>query len=400
MKDIFGDDIEIKNTKNKNEDTFAEMFANSEKSSPGSLRVGAAFSGELLTFGKDESFISTGGQQDALIFTKELLDKDLKPLYKVGDLIEVVVTLNKGDELRVSRKGITSVGAAEDLEDAFDMELPIEGKVLEAVKGGFRVSVMGKTAFCPISQIDNKFVEDVQPYVGQKFEFLITQFEEKGRNIIISRKKLLSLQKAEAEGTFIQDIKVGEIVPGKITRLEKFGAFVDLGHGVEGLVHISELGWSRLQHPDELVSAGQEIHVKILKMEDANGKLKISLSLKQAAGEGDPWNSIVTQFPVGSVVTGTVEKKETYGLFVQLTPGITGLLPKSKWRDSSEANTYENKKRGDKIQVRVDEINFADKKMSLGLPIDGEDRSWESVTQNSGGSLGTLAEKLQLALKK
>lgn len=396
MKDIFGDDVESKT----NQDTFAEMFSKSEGASGvQSYSVGKAFTGELLVFGKEESFISTGGPQDALILTKELLDKDLTPLYKVGDKIEVVVTANRGEELRVSRKGITSAGAAEDLEDAFDMEIPIEGKVLEAVKGGFRVSVMGKTAFCPISQMDDKFVEDVQPYIGQKFEFMITQFEKSGRNIVVSRKKILALQKAEAEGVFLQKIKEGEILPGKVTRLEKFGAFVALGSGVEGLVHISELGWSRLQHPDELVSTGQDVQVKILKIEDLNGKLKISLSLKQAAGEGDPWNTVISQFPVGTNLVGTVEKKETFGLFIQLTPGVTGLLPKFKWRESTEANSYESKKRGDKIQVRVDEINSAEKKISLGLPADGEDRSWESVTQSSG-SLGTLAEKLQIALKK
>lgn len=392
-RDVFGDDLDV-----KAKTDFASLFEQSMGTIGKKLSTGDAFVGEILSISKEESFISTGTPVDAMILTSELLDENKELKYKVGDHLDVVVVKTKGGEIRVAKKGTRKSNADLDsIEDAFDMELPVEGRVTEVCNGGFRVSVQNKTAFCPVSQMDYR-VQDHQSYVNQKFDFIITQFDPKGRNIVVSRRKLLDVQKTENEGQFLDSAKSGDIYKGKVTRIEKFGAFVVLDSGVEGLVHISEIGWSRLQDPSEALSVGQDVNVKLLKSEEVDGRLKVSLSIKQAGGESDPWTLVTEKFSLKSVHTGTVEKKETYGLFVNLAPGITGLLPKSKWRDSVEHQMYETRKRGDTLQVQIDEIMFEQKKISLGVPAEYDDQTWKSVTVKSGfanSGLGGLADMLK-----
>ncbi|HEX4925176.1 MAG TPA: S1 RNA-binding domain-containing protein [Bdellovibrionales bacterium] len=364
---------------------FAAMFERSLGRTEKALRVGDALRAEILSIGKEESFVSTGTAQDGIIFSADLLDENKNLKYKVGDVIDVVVMRVRPDEVRVTRKGSKSAPVElENLEDAFDMELPVEGKVTEVVNGGYRVSVQGQPAFCPISQMDQRPIADPSTVVGKRFEFLITQFDPKKRNIVVSRRKLLDLQRAENEGAWLEKHKPGDIVQGVVTRTEQFGAFVDLG-GAEGLVHVSEIGYTRLKHASEGVSAGDPVQVKILNVVEEEKRLKISLSIKQAGGAGDPWMQVPQKFPVGALVEGTVDKKESFGIFVVLAPGINGLLPRSKWRDSEDAKKYENAKRGEPIRVRVDEVKFEERKISLGLPTEAEDDSWK---QHQGASQG------------
>ena len=391
-KDIFGDEIETK----KDLESFEQLFAQSEQNLNRRLAVGDQINAEILSIGKEEGFVSTGTPTDALIFTRDLLDENKQVKYNVGDKLDVVVISIRHGEVRVARKGSTAAAAMTDsLEDAFDMELPVEGRVTETCNGGFRVSVLGKTAFCPISQIDLKFASDANEFVGKKYEFMITQYDKKGRNIVVSRRKVLELQRAENEGAFMQKHEMGALLTGRVSRVEKFGAFVEIEPGIDGLIHVSELSWSRVHDAHEVVSVGQTVQVRLLKVEELDGKLKISLSLKQADGEGNPWMSVPTKFPVGTVVNGKVEKKETFGLFVSIAPGITGLLPKSKWRDSTEASQYENKKRGDDITVQVDQILFEDKKISLRIPGEAEDNSWQQHTASKGTGFGSLGDALK-----
>jgi len=382
-----------------NSEDFGSLFEQSLSSAGRRLQTGDKLKAEILSIGKEEAFVSTGTPQDAVILRADLLDDEKNLKYKVGDIIDVIVVKTKGDEIRVTRKGSKSAPVdVESLEDAFDMELPVEGKVTEVVNGGYRVSVQGQAAFCPISQMDVRPVADPAGLIGKKFEFLITQFEARKRNIVISRRKLLDLQRAESEGTWIQTHKIGEILQGTITRLESFGAFVDLGQAVEGLVHISEVGFVRLKHPSEAVHVGDIVQVKILKIDEEDSRLKISLSIKQAGGVGDPWMQVPQTYPVGSILDGTVDKKADFGLFVVLAPGITGLLPKSKWREAVDSGQYENKKKGDVIKVRVDEVKFTERKISLGLPTEAEDESWKQ--HQTSQSFGALAAAFQQASKK
>ncbi len=390
-KDVFNEEA----PKNESQD-FASMFEQSIDSASKRLSIGDQFKAEILSIGKEEGFVSTGTPNDAVILSMDLKDENKVLKYKVGDFIDVVVLKVKGGEIRVTRKGSKSAPVDfENLEDAFDMELPVEGKVTEVVNGGYRVSVNGQPAFCPISQIDARPVADPTTLIGKKFEFLITQFDAKKKNIVVSRRRLLDLQKAENEGEWLQNHKVGDLVQGVVTRTETFGAFVEM-NGAEGLVHVSEIGFVRLKHASEALNPGDTVQVKILKIEEVDGRMKIGLSIKQAGGIDDPWMQIPQKYPVGAVVDGVVDKKEVFGLFVTIAPGINGLLPKSKWRDSVDAQSFENKKKGDPIKVRVDEIKFEERKISLGPPVEADDESWKEHQSNQ--SFGSLASAFACVL--
>lgn len=477
-KDIFGDDIDVKTT------DFGQLLAASEGKLSTKLKVGDKIKGEVLTLGKDESFISTGTPIDGILLTSELKDKTGELTVKVGDTVEVFVTQVKGTDVRLSTKP-TSKNLAEDLEDAFDTMQPVEGKITEVVNGGYRVQVLGKLAFCPFSQIDTRKIESPEALVGKKFEFLITQFEKSGRNIVLSRRKLLDERKAEGEGAFLQTHKEGDLVNGTITRIEAYGLFVDIGDGVEGMCHISEASWSRIDNLNDFFTVESPVECKILKIEDLGKNLKISLSIKQASAqpwenfpshirageiieakitrcmkfgafaevapgiegliplgemsyfkrinraedvvtpgtkvrvkvkeinpnerrlslslrdaEGDPWALIAQKYAPGTKVTGTIDKKEPFGIFVVIEPGITGLLPKSVMSASAEGKEYESKRPGDTVTLKVARIDSTERKMSLTLPSSEDDIDWKSNAPQANKSLGSLASALNQALNK
>jgi small subunit ribosomal protein S1 len=385
--DIFGDENAADESTQ-----FAELFNQAAFGSGRKAKPGDKFKGEILSIGKEEVIVSIGPGMDASLPTQDIKDSNGVMKYKKHDHIEVVVIKSTENETRLALASSKSaVSGLEELEDAFDMELPIEGKVIEAVKGGFRVKVMGKMAFCPVSQIDLNYVADLTPFVGQTYEFVITQMADKG-NVVVSRRKVLEMQRVETEGEFIKSAKVGDIVEAKVTRLENFGAFVEVKKGVEGLVHISEIGWSRIKHPSEMLAVGAMVRVKILKIEDEGDRMKLSLSIKQGGGEMDPWSNLSETFPVGKQIEGTIEKKEPFGLFVNIAPGITGLLPKSKFSDSIEGKSIDAKKKGDKIKVQIMQIMKDERRLSLGLPGEEQDETWKEHNSSSTSGFGTLAD--------
>ncbi|MEY4616414.1 MAG: hypothetical protein RJB66_1374 [Pseudomonadota bacterium] len=371
-KDLFGDD-----NSQSSQDEFAALLAASEQTTSKKLKAGDKITGEILSIGKEESFVATGTTIDGLVLTSELKDADGTMKYKVGDKIDLFVTQIKGGEIRLSKKA--SGGDADSLEDAFDCMIPVEGRITEVCNGGVRVNIMGKTAFCPISQIDSKHVTNAADYVDKKFEFLITQFENRGRNIVVSRRKVLDQQKGESAAAFAEDHKVGDIVKGLVTRIEKFGAFVEVAPGLEGLVHISELAWSRISDPNEVIKLGDSLEVKILKIEDLDGQLKISLSYKQAS-EG-PWTGGMKDIKVGDVVTGRVTQCLKFGAFVQVLPGIEGLVPLSEMSYTKRVmRSDELFKQGDQIRVMIKDINLDDRKILLSVR-DADGDPWALIQQ-------------------
>lgn len=382
---------------------FGSLFEKSLSTTARRLNVGEQLpAAEILSIGKTEAFVATGTPVDAVILTADLLDDKKELKFKVGDRIDIVVVRVTPDEVRATRKGSKAAPTdIDNLEDAFDMELPVEGKVTEVVNGGYRVSVQGQPAFCPISQMDSKPVADPSAMIGKKFEFLITQFEPRKRNIVVSRRRLLDAKKVESEGLWMQENTVGDIVEGVVTRTEAYGAFVEISEGVEGLVHVSEIGFTRLKHAGDGAHIGDRVKVKILKISEEDSRLRISLSIKQGGGSADPWLEIPMKYPVGTIFEGVVDKKEAFGIFVTILPGITGLLPKSKWRDVIESKPYESAKRGDLLKVQIDEIKFEERKVSLGVPSGDEDQSWREHQKASSTSsgFGALAAAFSKAKK-
>ncbi len=383
-KDIFGDEVKV------DANDFGSLFEQSLR--VGQHKQGDSFKGEILTINRETVYVSTGTSVDGHLPVREIWDENKNPKFKVGEFIDVVILKMREGEIFLRYKH-SKAGAqdVENLEDAFDMEIPVEGKVLEVVKGGFRVDISGTKAFCPLSQIELRTPSEPESYVGRKFEFVITAYEKEGRNVVVSRRKILQQGQVEAEGLMLEKAQVGDMHEGEITKLEKFGAFVKLENGLEGLIPVSELTWSRGIKTEDVVQTGMKVSVKLLKIEELDGRLRMSFSLKQGGGESDPWLSILQTFPVGKVLEGTVEKKEAFGLFVNLAPGVTGLFPRSAWRESTEASQYENKKKGDKIQVQVSQLRADERKISLGFPGDAIDESWRE--QSTGkSSFGTMAD--------
>lgn len=390
---LFGDD-----QSDKPLSEFDNLLDSSKKSSGRikSLVTGDKFRGEILAVSGQEAFVSSGTPVDAVMPFALGLNGE-KP--KVGDFVEVMVVRVRDGEIVVKPLGSRGGAEADSLEDSFDMELPVEGVVLEEVKGGFRVKVKEHKAFCPISQMDFRVVTP-SDYVGKKFEFIITKME-RGRDLVVSRRKLLELERAGTEGEFLQSAQVGDIHSGKVFRLEKYGAFVRLDNGLDGLIPISELSWGRINHPQEVVNLDQPVQVKLIRMLEEEGRLKLSFSLKQGGSISDPWATIESDFPVGSTFEGRVEHKEAFGLFVNIGLGVTGLLPRSAFRDSVEGAGLENKKKGDVIKVRVDRIDLEAHKLSFSLPGEEQDDSWrDHVTsqvqpKKSFGSMADLFKDIK-----
>lgn len=389
--DLFGDDTVV-----RSENDFDRLL---NQTSSGSRRLapGDRLRGEILAVTGQEAFISTGTPVDA---TMPFVISAGKEAPKVGDMVDVIVVRVRESEILVKAVGSHGEGAeADNLEDAFDMELPVEGTVLEEVKGGFRVKIHALKAFCPISQMDYR-VTNAKDYVGKKYDFIITKYE-RGRDLVVSRRKVLDLDRAAKEGEFLNQAKVGDIFSGTIFRLEKYGAFIRLDNNLEGLIPISEISWGRIGHPQEVVNLDQKVEVKLLRMEEEGDRLKMSFSLKQGGSTMDPWATLTSDFPVGRTVEGMVEHKEPFGLFVNIATGITGLLPRSAWRDSTEGAQFENKRRGDRVKVRIERIDEDARKLSFSLPKDDEDESWRDHASAKGGALasktgfGTLADLLK-----
>ncbi len=361
MRDLFDDDGDDKKSSD-----FAKMFEDSLTGVEKKLNVGDRVKGEILTIGKEEVFVSTGTIDDGVVLKSDLLDGEGKFTHNIGDVVDLFVTQKKGGQILLSTKP-TAKNLADDLEDAFDMMLPVEGRVTEPCNGGFRVSVMGKTAFCPISQIDLRRVDDPAAYVGKKFEFVITQYSERGRNIVVSRRRLLEEQKELSEASFTEDNKPGDMVKGVVTRLEKFGAFIELAPGLEGLAHISELSWARVNDPGEVVTVGQQVNAKILRIEQgANGRTNISLSIK--AAQPEPWLNLPEGIEAGRAVEGRVTRCMKFGAFVEIAPGIEGLVPLSEMSYTKRVvRSDELIKEGERVTVMIKEINPDERRVLLSL---------------------------------
>jgi small subunit ribosomal protein S1 len=384
---------------------FSALLGASLESSEKPFAPGDRVRAELLAVGAEDSPVAIGPGREGLLATAELRDAAGQNAFKAGDQLELFVTSVRGTQVRLSRNP-TDKNLAEDLKQAFDLKRPIEGRVVELCKGGFRVSVKGKSAFCPISQIDLKRTETGAEFVGKTFAFSITEFGEGGRNVVLSRRKLLEEEQARAAAAFLAANPDGSIVTGTVVRLEKFGAFVQLVPGVEGLLHVSEIAWSRIADPSEILKAGQSVELKLLKRETVEGRLKISLSLKQASERpesapkpavADPW----AKYAAGQVLEGKITRKEPYGLFIQLEPGVVGLLHQSKTSDSPDFN-FDRQKVGETISVQIAEVKISDRRISLELPRDPDADEWQSRQQqdDASTSLSPLAEQLKAALDK
>jgi small subunit ribosomal protein S1 len=338
---------------------FAEMFARSQSKT--SLQRGQMVKGRVIQIAGDNVFVDVGGKGEAWIDAAELSDDEGALKVKVGDEVEAIV-VSTGDEIRLSHKLRQGAQAREALGVAAQTGVPVEGKVAAVIKGGYEVTVAGLRAFCPFSQMDLRRVEAPEARVGQVLEFRITRYAEGGRNVVLSRRQLLEEQAARDAEETRKKIAPGAVLPGTVAALADFGAFVDLG-GIQGLVPISEISHSRVGKPADRLRVGEAVTVKILRVDDAKGK--ITLSLK--ALEGDPWVAVPTALRERSVMRGRAVRATDFGIFVELLPGVDGLLHTSEIPRSRQAELREAAGAGAEIVVMVVGIDMAKRRVALAL---------------------------------
>jgi small subunit ribosomal protein S1 len=317
----------------ESDEDFASMFEASLQAKH--VGKGQTIEGTIVAIGAEVAFVDVGGKGEALIEIAELKNDEGALEVAVGDRIQAVVTSTEGG-LTLSRRLARGAATHKQLEDAFHSRLPVEGRIERDVKGGYEVRIGGQRAFCPFSQIDTVRTADPAQHVGRVYEFRIVEYKEGGRNIVLSRRALLEEQQRAGAAGVRRSIVAGAVLTGRVASVREFGAFVDLGAGVQGLLHVSEMGWSRVSDVSQVVAPGQEITVKVLRVDDSTQK--IALGLKQLTA--DPWTAVESTYEVGQVRTGRVTRLTEFGAFVELEPGIEGLAHASTFAPTGHSKGW------------------------------------------------------------
>jgi small subunit ribosomal protein S1 len=391
---------------NDSEMSFDEMlndsFAPGKKLSPGD-KVKAT----VVRVGQDYVFLDFGMRTEGLMMRSEVTDESGEVTLAVGDETTVFVTAFRDGAILCGKRIGSSTGEDRSgdkealmntIREAFDSGMPVEGTVKETNKGGFDVQVMGVRGFCPISQIDNSFCETPEEHVGKTYGFEIIKFEEGGRNIVLSRRKILEREAEEAAKEVWETIKVGESYEGVVTSVMEFGAFVDIG-GVQGLLHISEISYDRVEDPNEQLSKGQKLRVAVKDLDVE--KQRISLSLKDLLD--DPWDSTIASLSNNQIVNGRVVRLAPFGAFVELVPGIEGLVHISQMSGDRRINTpREVVAEGDQVDVRILEIDMERRRVSLSLNTEADESNWRDELSSSPSAdsstrtMGTLGDLFKI----
>ncbi len=382
------------------DDTFADLFQeksiSQEKLQPGDKvnAVVAGISGENI-------FLDVGGKSEGVLMATELRNAEDELTVAVGDTISVFLVAMRGGELVFTTRIGSGQAGIEELEQAFHAQIPVEGRVVEEIKGGFHVTVAGQRGFCPYSQMGLRRVDDPDVYLEQTMAFKIIEFGSKGRNIIVSARAVLEEEREQLKEQLKETLQEGDKVEGIVSSIRDFGAFVDLG-GVDGLIPISEIAWGQTDKVEDVLSQGQRVAVIIKRLDwDKN---RISLSLKDTLD--NPWDQVEEKYAPGSVHAGRVSRLAEFGAFITLEPGIDGLLHISKLGSGRRINhPREVLEAGQDITVKIDGVDTEQKRISL-IPEDytakeEEEKNYTPPPKDSKPqSMGTFADLLQAQLKK
>ena len=315
------------------EEDFASMFEASVQATH--FDKGQTIEGTIVAIGPEVAFVNVGGKGEAVIEIDELKNADGALEVAAGDRIQAMVVSTEGG-LTLSRKLARGAATDPQLDDAYHAGLPVEGKVERAVKGGYEVRIARQRAFCPISQMDTIRTTDPAAYEGHVYTFRIIEYKEGGKNLVVSRRALLEEEQRVNAAEIRRSIVVGAVLTGRVTSVREFGAFVDLGAGVQGLLHVSEMGWSRVSDASQIVTPGEEITVKVLRVDDDTHK--IALGLKQLTA--DPWSTVQDRYEVGQVRTGRVTRLAEFGAFIELEPGVEALAHVSTFAPTGRSDGW------------------------------------------------------------
>ena len=360
---------------------FATLFA--RESAKPVLEIGQIVKGRVIQITAENVFVDVGGKGEAWIERAELTDGDGKLRVAVGDEVEATV-VSTGDEIRLSHKLRQGAQARQALGMAAQTGIPVEGKVAAVIKGGYEVTIGGLRGFCPFSQMDLRRVETSEDYVGRVLEFRVTTFSENGRNLVVSRRRLLEERAAETAEEARKKILPGAVLPGTVASLADFGAFVDLG-GVQGLVPLSELSHSRVSRPADLLRVGDAVSVKVLRVDQEKGR--ISLSLK--ALEGDPWTAVAGRLRERQVVRGRAVRSTEFGIFVELLPGVDGLLHITEIPRSRQGALRESAATGAEVTVLIVSLDREKRRVALALAPEGAELGQQMESRVEVGAVLT-----------
>jgi len=392
------------------EQSFAELFAQSPVRQD-FLKPGQKVEAKIVKITGDWIFLDLGGKSEGYLDRKELADEEGNLTVKEGDALTAYFLSSKHNEKLFTTRLGAGDSAREYLEEVWQSGIPVEGMVEKEIKGGFEVKLAGgMRGFCPYSQMGLTRIDKGQDYLGRNLPFRIVEYSERGRNIILSHRAILEAEKKKDEEALKEKLAEGMIVTGTVVSLKDFGAFLDIG-GVQGLLPMSEIAWERVTDINEHLKVGQTLEVAVTKLDWENNR--ISLSLKSTLA--DPWETVSASFPEGTVQAGKVVRLTPFGAFVNLGPGIDGLLHISKLGKGKRiAHPRDVVKEGDHLEVRIDAINRDQKRISLSLvetsPEEAEARAGETGRKDGDDyrvymdkapkSMGSLGDIMKGALGK
>ncbi len=351
---------------------MAEMLASASQESK--FKNGSIIEGTVSAVKGDDVFVDIGYKSVGNIAKSEFGEG---AEVKVGDKVTVMLVKLEDDKtgmVELSKKRADDKIRWDKIQERYVEGCVVTGTVKSAVRGGLLVQIDDVEAFLPGSQVEVTPVKELEPYVGQTFDFKVIKISNERRNLIISRRELIEGTLAEKKAELLANLQKGEVRKGRVKNITDFGAFIDLD-GIDGLLHITDMSWGRIKHPSELLKVGQEINVKVLDVD--REKERISLGLKQTTE--NPWDTIAVQFPVGARVSGKVVNLAPYGAFVEIAPGIEGLVHISEFSWTKRVARPEDMlQQGDEVQVQVLSVDVETQKIALGIR-QTQENPWDTV---------------------
>ncbi|NLK22288.1 MAG: 30S ribosomal protein S1 [Epulopiscium sp.] len=363
------------------------------------LRTGDIIKGKVMRLSEDEVLVNIGYMSDGIITKEELSDDgiDTKDILKPGDEIDLyILQMDDGEgNVLLSKKMADQIVVWDELEEYYALGKAFDVSIKEVVKGGVTASIKGVRAFIPASQLSLNYVEDLNKYVGQTLKVKLIEFDRESKKVILSRKEIEQRERDKKKKELWNTLKKGEKRKGVVTRLAKFGAFVDLG-GADGLIHLSDLSWKRVLDPGEVVSVGDKVEVYVIDFDEKRNR--ISLGLKDI--QEDPWNDLIRKYKLNDTVEGKVVRITNFGAFIEIEPGLEGLVHISQVTDRHIANVSEVLSVGDKIKVKIIELKPEERKLSLSAreAIEGHNEDYSKYNDTDNGEV-TIGDVLKDKLK-
>jgi len=386
------------------EESFEELL-NQSPMGPFYFNPGEKVEAVITKITDEWVFIDSGSKSDGYILISEFIDDKGEIAINEGDTINAYFLSSRNNEMLFTTRLTGDNARSEHLEQAFHNNIPVQGMVEKEIKGGFEVKIAGNIrAFCPYSQMGLRRTEDTDQYIGQHLTFKMTEYGERGRNIVVSNRAVLEEERQKLKESLKETLKEGMTIGGEITSIREFGAFVDIG-GLEGLLPISEISWGRVEDISSFLSVGQKVDIAIKSLDWENDKF--SFSLKEILP--DPWDDIGSRYPEGSIHKGRVARLAPFGAFVTLAPGIDGLIHISALAKGKKINhPREVLEENQDIEVRIARVKQEERRLSLSMVSDDQDpEEYDSYSKHltangskSSGSLGTLGDILKAKLDK